>query len=407
MIEESVDAGDLMLQAEAAAPTLKQRSKAEMLRRRRVHYFAGFDPRGAAHYHRLCREEAAKPQPDPGTLVVGAREKLSTHMSRWPVSWSDPQEDATSVETEHVFMGWDDIVRANWSRSPAALAREFVQTYLHLFRHIGAGRVGRMYRPALLAGLLPLLIVALPLLLAALLGGVLGLQGVLSAAVGATAVWWFAARGGMLWLLRIFTFYTRMGKAPIPGHARRTREWTEAIIALQQSDPVDEVLLVGHSVGAVMMVDAVDALLRDTRWQAMQAGRPTMWLTLGQSFPLLALAPGAQAFRDTLARLCAHDSLRWWDVTARIDPLCFHGLAPLAGTAQHPPAMRWPVPHAARFMHMYDAASWRRVRADKLQAHFLYLATPQKRGNFSPLDVMYGPRTLPRQMADRSAADRA
>ena len=65
---------------------------------------------------------------------------------------------------------------------------------------------------------------------------------------------------------------------------------------------------------------------------------------------------------------------------------------------------RWPRLHTARFMHMYEPADWARIRANKLQAHFLYLLTPQKAGNFSPFDVFYGPRRLQDHAAGRSAA---
>ena len=50
---------------------------------------------------------------------------------------------------------------------------------------------------------------------------------------------------------------------------------------------------------------------------------------------------------------------------------------------------------------------WAHIRADKLQAHFLCLMTPQKPGNFSPLDVLYGPRGLAQQMEDKGGAPHA
>jgi hypothetical protein len=373
------------------------------VKRRRVHYFSGFDPRGAAHYHRLCREEASKPQPHGGALQVGAREKISPMVSRWRVAWSADASSARKVQTEHVFMGWDDLIRANWSRTPMALAREFVGTYVHIFRHIGAARVWRMYRPAFKAGALPLAVLLGPILVAALLGAAVGIWGWVIGLMAAMLIGGLALRGGLLWLLRIYTFFTRMGRGPIDGHGARTAAWVEQIVAQQQADPVDEVLLVGHSVGTLIMVDTVDSLLRDARWQALQGARPTAVLTLGQSFPMVALAPAAHGFRDALQRLSQHASLCWWDVTARIDPLCFYNLHPLADAGVPKAGARWPVLHAARFMHMYEPARWARIRANKLQAHFLYLMTSDKPGNFSLMDVLYGPRSLSQQIAAKGS----
>ena len=369
------------------------------VRRRRLHYFPGFDPRGPAHYHRLCREEASKPQPDGSTVTVGAREKLSPYLSRWTVEWTE-QGGATSVQNEHVFMGWDDVVRAHWTRNPLGLAREFVQTYAHIFRDVGAGRIWRMYRPVFKAGALPLALGLLPLLLAAVLGAAVGWGAAALAVLAGAVGWLLAARAGLLWLLRICTFFYRMAVAPIPGLDARTREWVDLVVARQAEDPVDEVLLAGHSVGTLVMVGAVDALLRDPRWQALNRGRPTMMLTLGQSIPMVAMARPARAFREAVERLSRHPDLCWWDVTARIDPLCFYNLHPLAGSGLAHRDARSPRLHTARFMHMYQPSDWSRIRSDKLRAHFLYLLTPQKPGNFSPFDVFYGPRTLQQQIDD-------
>ncbi len=364
------------------------------VRRRRLHYFSGFDPRGAAHYHRLCREEAAKPQPSGDLLSVGPREKLDRRSSRWTVDWKDGAQGKVAVSTEHVFMSWDDIVRAHWTRGPFALAADFVRTYAHLFRHIGARRVWRMYPPAFKAGVLPLALVLAPLLVAIALGSVIGWWGALAGLALGAGLWVLAGRAGLFWLLRIYGFFRRMGAGPVAGLEERTREWVDLIVARQEQDPVDEVLLVGHSVGTLVMLDAVDALLEDPRWQVLQAGRPTAMLTLGHSIPMVAIPPAAHAFRATVERLSRDRRLFWWDVTARIDPLCFYNLHPLAGSGVPHADARWPLLHTARFMHMYEPAAWARIRADKLQAHFLYLHTPQKRGNFSPYDVFYGPQGL-------------
>jgi hypothetical protein len=373
------------------------------VRTRRLHYFSGFDPRGAAHYHRLCREEAAKPQPHGGVLEVGSREKLSATVSRWWVEWRPAPGTAEAVRTEHVFMGWDDLVRANWSRHPLVLARELVQTYAHLFRHVGARRVWRMYRPAFKAGILPLLVVLAPLLFALFLSAAAGVWGAAAGAVLCAVAWALALRGGLPWLLRIYTFYVRASREPDPAFDARTREWGQLILDRQQAEPVDEVLLVGHSVGALVMLDTVRSLLQDPRWRELRHGRPTAVLTLGQSLPVVAMAPGSVRLRDALSRLSQAPDVCWWDVTARIDPLCFYNLHPLAGTGLPCGQAPWPVLHNARFMSMYEAAAWTRIRRDKLKAHFLYLLTPQKPGNFSPADVLYGPRSLQAVMQAKGA----
>ena len=86
---------------------------------RRVHYFSGFDPRGAGHYHRLYRVESQKQSTHNSARIgVGARAKLNEIVSTWSIDadWSGQQ-----TRTDYQFMHWDDLVRANWQRNTMRL----------------------------------------------------------------------------------------------------------------------------------------------------------------------------------------------------------------------------------------------------------------------------------------------
>jgi hypothetical protein len=125
-------------------------------------------------------------------------------------------------------------------------------------------------------------------------------------------------------------------------------------------------------------------------------------LTLGQCYPGLTLLPGAEAFRRALLRLSRHPDLAWLDVTARIDPMCFFSIAPLAGTDLAEQAGPLPRRRAASFFQMYHPRHWAAIRRDKLQAHFLYLMTPDRPGNFDLFSMLYGPRPFEQQLLDPS-----
>lgn len=389
------------------------------VRRRRVHYFSGFDPRGAAHYHRLFKEEAAKPQPLGGVINVGRRRKAGKIFSQWPVEWrAHADQPSAEVSTEHVFMSWDDIIRAHWSRSPWMLWLEFWRAYTGIVRDVDLRKVKAIFRSVYLTGILPALFLGLTLLCGLLIasgiwalgapwnaGGTWALYAwtALSALAGTAWIygaWTYGAKKGVFWLLRIFHYVILLGRGQVKSASQRTQEWVEFIIERQQVDPVDEVLLVGHSIGTLMMVDTVDALLKDPRWEKCQAERKTQVLTLGQCYPFVAMVPQAEAFRATLARLSHHPQLLWWDVTAKIDPLCFYRAHPLVKTGVAYANAPMPILHAAGFFRMYTPATWKSIRKDKLQAHFLYLLTPEKAGNFHLYDVLYGPKRFEDQTKD-------
>jgi hypothetical protein len=177
------------------------------------------------------------------------------------------------------------------------------------------------------------------------------------------------------------------------------------VIKQQHEDPVDEVLLVGHSIGSLMMVGVVDALLQDPRWQALQQGRKTKVITLGQCYPFIAMVPRpkAQLFKEALQRLSFHPHLLWWDVTAKIDPLCFYRAHPLVKTdIDHSKALM-PLLHSASFFKMYTPQSWTSIRQSRLDAHFLYLRAPELAGNFNLLDVLYGSKLFEQHIKEAPA----
>lgn len=369
--------------------------------RRRIHYFGGFDPRGAAWYHRLARQEAARSQPDDARVKVGPRLRTGPWCSQWTVHWHAAPDEPPAAETEFVWMGWDDVIRAHWPKSGLTLAKAAVRTYVRPRAWVTVGQAWRVHRGAFWAGLLPvaapLLAVMLTMLLAGLAWicgpGPAWLRGLLALALGALPLLGVARlyrAVGLGWLLRIFLFTLRMGDGPLPDLAQRQQAWVDDMVARQQADPVDEVLLVGHSIGTLVMVQAVDALLRDPRWQALQRGHKTGMLTLGQSFPLVALARGAGEFCSALMRLCQSPALAWCDVTAKIDPLCFYAMHPLDGTGMLPQAQPGPHRVLAGFYRMYAPERWRSIRQNKLHTHFLYLMTPDKPGNYAFAPWCYG-----------------
>lgn len=262
-------------------------------------------------------------------------------------------------------MGWDDLVRAHWRHTPLEWLLAVGRVYVALVREIGPRRLYRLHPPALLTALWPLL------------GG-----------------------PGGTWLLRIYDFLWQLGRAEPPALTQRRADWVAQIIASQQADPVDEVVLAGHSVGALLAVSTAEALLADPRWQALQGERRTALVTLGACYAGLTLreGAGAQRFRQSVSSLCRSRRLAWLDVTARIDPMCVDQAHPLAGTADAAAGSALPVRRSARFFQMYTPERWQAIRRDKQRTHSLYLMTPDRAGNFDLHDLLYGPQPFERHL---------
>jgi hypothetical protein len=245
------------------------------VKRRKVYYIAGFDPRGASFYHRLYREESAKQSVHLGTSVqVGARSKQGPHVSAWKV---ESEWDGHAVQTEYQYLHWDDLVRRHWEPNRLKLVWLSLATYAGYAACGALGRLRTTFKGPFYSAMYPLVYLALLLLLAVGLGTVTGTA--LAGLSGIDAVGWagglaagFAlAWGGMalgnrlavFWLLQIYRFVQGWGVREPHGIMERIDALAGWIAQEQQASPDEEVLLIGHSVGSIVVV-SVAARLADT-----------------------------------------------------------------------------------------------------------------------------------------------
>jgi hypothetical protein len=201
------------------------------------------------------------------------------------------------------------------------------------------------------------------------------------------------ARFNMYWLMRSYAFTRKqaLGRTPdleatLDAHAQR--------LAQRLAEGVDdEVLVVGHSTGAIMAVAVVARALR----LGADRPRPTLsLLTLGQCIPLLASLPPAAGFRRELAELGRAATLHWIDFSAPPDACCF----PLCNPVAEPDVLGADAPTARpkllspRFAQMFDAAGYRVLRKDKFRMHFQYLMASPRPVEYDYFRITAGARTL-------------
>ena len=100
--------------------------------KRQVFYLSGFDPRGAAFYHRLYHEEsAAQAKLHHADIQVGDRSRLSKHHNRWKIhaSWPNQSGSKQEVDADYHFLNWDDIVRQYWQTNLFKLILDSIVGY--------------------------------------------------------------------------------------------------------------------------------------------------------------------------------------------------------------------------------------------------------------------------------------
>lgn len=381
--------------------------------RRHVFFLSGFDPKGASYYHGLYRKEAALQGAVTGARYeVGARQRCANGNTVWQVR---SEAEGQTTETTFEYVRWDDIVRAHWPRSgwqvllgslrgyraalasPAALRKVWhaSRKTLVALAYPAAYWLGAL---ALGAGL-GLALARLILLAPALPAWLPGLAG----AAAAMGLWWGALAWerqlNTSWLLRIYQFAGDWRAGRTPSAVRRIDQLA-ADIERQLADPaLDEVLLVGFSVGSLLAVSTA-ARVQEAAKKGLSLERFSL-VTLGHCIPLLGLMKGADAFRAELARLGRAPHLRWvdfssltdWGSFALVDPLALC-LGPAGAERPYAPRMASP-----RFHVMFEPETYASIVRDKRRMHLQYLMAGQRPALYDYFAITAGPISLPERLA--------
>lgn len=340
------------------------------VRRRLVLHVPGYEPlSAAAQQRRLARtldRSAATwglaAETGPGTPAPDGV------VHAFPARLSGP---GWSTEAEIRILAWDDLIARDLAVPLPARILRGGAALLCLLADGTLARYGRAhwrYR----------LFVALPvaLLAGALLGGLLagllvggwpGLALGLAAALGLAVL--ADRRAHLGHLFADWSFARDLAAGTRADIAARIGRFAQEIAAARRAREVDEVVLTGHSLGMVLLAEALAKALADEPDPPRPAPRIVL-VGLGSSLLKIALMPQAVRLRDAVARIAAAPGLTWLEYTSRRDLVSFHRADPVAvlGLPGRGPRMERIHPRA-----MLDEPGWRRVRLSMLRAHRIYV----------------------------------
>jgi hypothetical protein len=370
-----------------------------MVTQRLVFFIGGFDPKGPSSFYQQYKadlkdhsERHAQP------LSVGPRTRNSPHSHQWTVQ-------SPTVQTQFDYLAWDDIVRQQWARSPAALTRQALGS---LRDFVLTGAMRRLYRHSknvVFAALFPYALVAGAVvavaLLAVALAAVLGQLGWATAprmaatAVAAGLAGWAAYRWlrtiPSTWFLRVVAFARSYAGAQDPSAdlQQRMQAWGRHICQQMQASHADEVLLVGYSAGSILSTGVMAHVLRN----ALPATTSRLsLLTLGNCIPVPAVLPqAAHLLRDLQTIDAAH--VRWVDFTAPIDWGSFALTDPvtLFAGGQPSPQRRFMSP---QFHLLFSPETYQHLKKDKYRVHKQYLQTTELPGAYDYFALTCGALSL-------------
>src|SRR5262249_38752002 len=161
-------------------------------------------------------------------------------------------------------------------------------------------------------------LVAVPLLLALLLGVGIGPLYLLAFPFLAATFHFLFRRWQPGWLLHIFAFNQELCGAKHVDLDVRCDIHAQHIASVLQGANHDEVLLVGHSNGCPLLLMVLDRLLE----RGLADNPKLKILTLAQLVQMVSLHRHGVKLRAMLERL-TNLPLTWLDISAKADPACF------------------------------------------------------------------------------------
>jgi hypothetical protein len=372
-----------------------------IIARRLVYHIGGYDftmPVDAVHrrfvreLRRFERTWSAKATASPPVIDADT--------ATWDVVTTGPN---WRVETRYRFVRWDDLIAAAgeqpfWRRVPLGLLAflDFVAG--------GAlwGYIRTNWRYALFF-LYPYVLFA-GLIAIAWFAGAFIAMATGFALIGIAAG--FAAFLALLqwpgrWLLLpqlfddwIFSrIYIRHGD---PLLEQRLDRLAHQLIAAARAGEADEILLVGHSLGAVLAIDLLDrALRRDAAFG--RNGAPVALLSVGSSILKIGLHRGARRFHVAVERVASAPGIFWAEYQALTDVMNFYKTDPVAEMGLT--ATAHPVVRIVRIKRMLDPAAYRRIRRNLFRVHCQFVSANDLRAAYDYFMLLCGPLSARQQAA--------
>jgi hypothetical protein len=213
------------------------------------------------------------------------------------------------------------------------------------------------------------------------------------AAAAALFAMWALMLGPWRWLHLDMLFddwifardYVRNGSSNIQ---RKLDNIAREIVVAADGSGADEILVIGHSLGAVLAVDILDRALK-LNPSLGTTGSPITFLSIGSSILKIGLHRAANRFRAAIERVAQAPGIVWGDCQARIDIMNFYNIDPMAEMSL--PSKPGPIIRLVEFSRMLEHETYRRIRLRFYRLHCQFISGNDKRASYDYFMLVCGP----------------
>jgi len=374
----------------------------KLFKRRHVYHLPGYDTAGCeAQYRRFAGQLVRFKRTWPVEASLSELERSNPQSRGW---WTVQTHCADwQVETVHEVLLWNDIVLADFARPLLLRIAKAAVAYLDL---IATGTFFRYFMANYRYGiffLFPLIVLSMfgfaAWLLACFVADCL-LQLVGSAEFAISLIAGIASFFVLLqWPGRSWRVHHALDGwifARDYIHDRRNDinarldVFANVILARAREAGVDEIVLVGHSLGATLAVDLIDrALTIDSEFG--RRGAAVCLLTVGATIPKFTLHPAAKRLRRAAARIAAEPSIAWAEYQARVDIISFYTCNPATLARTDEQLSGQPVIRHVQIDQMLTPETYARHRRRYMRLHYQPVMANEKRAPYDYFMMACGP----------------
>ena len=314
------------------------------------------------------------------------------------------------VETDYRMFWWGDLIAPDFELSNA---RRFYVGVLAFLDFVFSGALIAYFRTNwryALFFLYPYVLMALVgyagfYLTRWLLGGFLPLADLIAVIVG------FACAFGLLmlppkpfyvgYLLNDWYFAHDLVHRRRVALDQRLDGFARELVDLARKSTAEEILIVGHSLGAVQAIDIV-ARAKRLDPELGKSGAPLRIMTIGSSLLKIGLHPKAVELRSAVAAVASNPHIDWVEFQAMTDIVNFYKSDPVADLGL-PPSDK-PVVQIVRIKHMLKPETYNGLKRDFFRVHRQFVMGNEQRYFYDYYMICCGPVSLPQRVAYHEGA---
>lgn len=369
--------------------------------RRHFFFVAGFDPMDREGHHRIFQREMAR-----FSSVWNIRTQADSPLTPTPTGglWHAQAEGPDwRTETTFELLAWNDLVATEMKRSRWSHILGGIRA---LGDMIATGTIARYFRFSHRYGIFFILtyVTLLLILIASAAAGwgvlrVLAEHGPWVAAAGAMAgalvcffviMASFGQRMRLKQSLDLAEFSVDFVRRRHPAIDRRMEAFAQRVREVARAGGVDEVVIAGHSLGAMHAVSFLAKALESDPTFAQSV--PVRLLTVGNTSAKFALHPAGGWLREAAQRVFEAREIYWVEFQARDDLVSFYKVNPV--TLQHAGnsnGLLRPFVRQVRIRDMMTAATFRRYRLDLMRLHCQFFLANDTRAPYDFYAFIFAP----------------